>query len=246
MASPTRGHHLWRLRPLPPDHPGTAKRVGAATRWPGRTVTRWRVRKWPSRSLERCTVAALADICMLLIAALAIIRSSLSVTFSGFWRDLVFVWGLHHHDKKLTQYLRPTCGARSPDRYELANVDPLELGGLRKVLLHVGTAVVEPTDGHTYDPTDGATTQYLEVPVCASAAVPEKANVVANTIVVSFMVVCFLCRLDRCRIQPLERPWIMVRFYAFDDARSIQHQTLSSSLRHPMSRLLLAPRRCSR
>jgi len=30
-----------------------------------------------------------------------------------------------------------------------ANVDPLGLGGLRKVLLHVGTAVVEPTDGHT-------------------------------------------------------------------------------------------------
>src|SRR5216684_5589440 len=42
-------------------HPGTAKRVGAVTRWPGRTVTRWRERKWLSRNLERCTVAALAD-----------------------------------------------------------------------------------------------------------------------------------------------------------------------------------------
>jgi hypothetical protein len=74
-----------------------------------------------------------------------------------------------------------------------ANVDPLELGGLWKVLLHVGTAVVEPTDGHTYDPTDGATTDpYPEVPACASAAVPERANVVASTIVISFMVVSFL------------------------------------------------------
>jgi hypothetical protein len=61
------------------------------------------------------------------------------------------------------------------------------------VLLHVGTAVVEPTDGHTYDPTDGATTDpYPEVPACASAAVPERANVVASTIVVSFMVCPFL------------------------------------------------------
>jgi hypothetical protein len=61
------------------------------------------------------------------------------------------------------------------------------------VLLHVGTAVVEPTDGHTYDPTDGATTDpYPEVPACASATVPERANVVASTIVVSFMVVSFL------------------------------------------------------
>jgi hypothetical protein len=74
-----------------------------------------------------------------------------------------------------------------------ANIDPLELAGLWKVLLHVGTAVVEPTDGHTYDPTDGATTDpYPEVPACASAAVLERANVVANTIVVSFMVLTFL------------------------------------------------------
>lgn len=61
------------------------------------------------------------------------------------------------------------------------------------MLLHVGTAVVEPTDGHTYDPTDGATTDpYPEVPACASAAVPERANVVASAIIVSFMVVSFL------------------------------------------------------
>jgi hypothetical protein len=66
------------------------------------------------------------------------------------------------------------------------------------VLLQVGTASVEPTDGHTYDPTDGATTDpYPEVPACpaddpavpacARAAVLETANAVASTIVVSFM-----------------------------------------------------------
>jgi len=65
--------------------------------------------------------------------------------------------------------------------------------GAGPVFLHVGTASVEPTDGHTYDPTDGATTDpYPEVPACANAAVPERANAVANTIVVSFMVMSFL------------------------------------------------------
>jgi len=31
-------------------------------------------------------------------------------------------------------------------------------GAAGPVFLHVGTASVEPTEGHTYDPTDGATT----------------------------------------------------------------------------------------
>jgi hypothetical protein len=31
-------------------------------------------------------------------------------------------------------------------------------GAAAPVFLHVGTAFVEPTDGHTYEPTDGATT----------------------------------------------------------------------------------------
>ncbi len=72
-------------------------------------------------------------------------------------------------------------------------VGALGRGAAGPVFLHVGTAVVEPTDGHTYDPTDGATTDpYPEVPACASAAVPERANAVASTIVVSFMAVSFL------------------------------------------------------
>jgi hypothetical protein len=81
-------------------------------------------------------------------------------------------------------------------------VEALGKGAAGPVFLHVGTAVVEPTDGHTYDPTDGATTDpYPEVPAwasdpegsaCASAAVPERANAVANTIVLRFMAVSFL------------------------------------------------------
>src|SRR6202023_1093589 len=60
-------------------------------------------------------------------------------------------------------------------------------GAAGPVFLHVGTASVEPTEGHTYDPTEGATTDpYPAVPACASAAVPERANAVANTIVLSF------------------------------------------------------------
>ena len=77
-------------------------------------------------------------------------------------------------------------------------VEALGKGAAGPVFLHVGTAVVEPTDGHTYDPTDGATTDpYPEVPAwasdpggppgCASAAVPERANAVASTIVLRFM-----------------------------------------------------------
>ena len=65
------------------------------------------------------------------------------------------------------------------------------------VFFQVGTAFVVPTDGQVYDPTDGA----LVVPRqygpgcargCASAAALERANAVATTIVVSFMVVSFL------------------------------------------------------
>jgi len=75
----------------------------------------------------------------------------------------------------------------------LPTVGALGGGAAGPVFLHVGTAFVEPTDGHTYDPTDGATTDpYPEVPACANAAVPERANAVANTIVVSFMVMSFL------------------------------------------------------
>jgi hypothetical protein len=66
-------------------------------------------------------------------------------------------------------------------------------GAAGPVFLHVGTASVEPTEGHTYDPTDGATTDpYPAVPACASAAVPERANAVASRIVLSFMAVSIL------------------------------------------------------
>lgn len=76
----------------------------------------------------------------------------------------------------------------------LPTAGALGRGAAGPVFLHVGTAFVEPTEGHTYDPTDGWTTDpYPEVPACcASAAAPERANAVANTIVVSFMVVSFL------------------------------------------------------
>ena len=69
------------------------------------------------------------------------------------------------------------------------------LGGVAAgpVFLHVGTASVEPTEGHTYDPTDGCTTDpYPSVPVvCASANVLVRVNAVASAIVVTFMVVSF-------------------------------------------------------
>jgi hypothetical protein len=51
------------------------------------------------------------------------------------------------------------------------------LGGVAAgpVFLHVGTATVEPTEGHTYDPTEGCTTDpYPSVPVvCASVYLSE-------------------------------------------------------------------------
>jgi hypothetical protein len=93
------------------------------------------------------------------------------------------------------------------------------------VLLHVGTASVEPTEGHTYDPTDGATTDpYPAVPACASAAVPERANAVASTIVLRFMAVSFLavfsCRLsvisDAKRSRIVTGLWRSIRFRMVD------------------------------
>jgi hypothetical protein len=70
------------------------------------------------------------------------------------------------------------------------------LGGVAAtpvVFLHVGTASVEPTEGHTYDPTEGCTTDpYPSVPVvCASASVLVRVNAVASAIVVTFMAVSF-------------------------------------------------------
>ncbi len=92
----------------------------------------------------------------------------------------------------------------SPEAFP--TVGALSEGAAGPVFLHVGTAFVEPTDGHTYDPTDGATTDpYPAVPACpwvatddpsvlacAMAAVLKRAKAVASTIVVSFMVVSFL------------------------------------------------------
>jgi hypothetical protein len=64
------------------------------------------------------------------------------------------------------------------------------------VFLHVGTASVEPTEGHAYDPTEGCTTDpYPSVPVvCASASVLVIVNAVASVIVATFMVVSFARR----------------------------------------------------
>jgi hypothetical protein len=69
------------------------------------------------------------------------------------------------------------------------------LGGVvaGPVFLHVGTASVEPTGGHGYDPTEGCTTDpYPSVPVvCANASVLVRANAVASAIVVTFMAASF-------------------------------------------------------
>jgi hypothetical protein len=61
------------------------------------------------------------------------------------------------------------------------------------VFLHVGTVIVEPTEGNTYDPTEGCTTDpYPSVPVvCASASVVVRVNAVTSVIVVTFMVFSF-------------------------------------------------------
>ena len=74
------------------------------------------------------------------------------------------------------------------------------LGGVAAgpVFLHVGTASVdvEPAGGHTYDPTEGCTTDpYPSVPVvCASASVLVRVNAVASASIVTFMVVSFALR----------------------------------------------------
>jgi hypothetical protein len=98
------------------------------------------------------------------------------------------------------------------------------------VLLHVGTASVEPTEGHTYDPTDGATTDpYPAVPACASATVPERANAVASTIVLGFMAVSFLavfsCRFVgdlRCETIT-HRHWAMAIDTLVQNGRRLEH-----------------------
>jgi hypothetical protein len=91
-------------------------------------------------------------------------------------------------------------------RKALPALGALGRGAAGPLFLHVGTAFVEPTDGHAYDPTDGATTDpYPAVPACpwvatddppalpcAMAAVLKRAKAVASTIVVSFMIVSFL------------------------------------------------------
>ena len=69
------------------------------------------------------------------------------------------------------------------------------LGGVAAgpVFLHVGTASVEPTGGHAYDPTEGCTTDpYPSVPVvCANASVLVRTNAVASAIIVTFMAASF-------------------------------------------------------
>lgn len=79
------------------------------------------------------------------------------------------------------------------------------------VLLHVGMSLLtrEPTEGHAYEPTDGATFDpNPEVPAsCASAAVLERANPVAKTIIESFMVVVLSFRIDRRQPHRLHRPF---------------------------------------
>jgi hypothetical protein len=84
----------------------------------------------------------------------------------------------------------------------LPTVGALGGGAAGPVFLQVGTACVEPACGHTYDPTDGATTDPRPavpacpwvvtdddpvVPPCAKATVLETTDAVASTIVVSFM-----------------------------------------------------------
>jgi len=101
-------------------------------------------------------------------------------------------------------YLRPpdACiGARMGANVfpnALPTVGTLGKGAAGPVFLHVGTTLVEPTVAG-YEPTEGATTDpYPPVPsACASANVVVRVKAVANTIVVSFMVVSFSCRLDR-------------------------------------------------
>ena len=109
----------------------------------------------------------------------------------------------------------------------------LVIGATGKVVLHVGVLFTyEPTDGETYEPTDGATDDpYPEVPACASAAVPERANAVANTIVVSFMVVSFLCSLDKRQPHRLPDRSIKIFFKRDGAADSRRHRDKASPRR---------------
>jgi hypothetical protein len=89
------------------------------------------------------------------------------------------------------------------------------LGGVAAgpVFLHVGTASVEPTGGHAYDPTEGCTTDpYPSVPVvCANASVLVRANAVASAIVVTFMAASLAPRIDK---ETTRRPLgISVQFF---------------------------------
>ena len=85
---------------------------------------------------------------------------------------------------------------RAPDARTVAagagigeKAGPLDGIAAGPVFLHVGTASVEPTGGHAYDPTEGCTTDpYPSVPVvCANASVLVRTNAVASAIVVTFM-----------------------------------------------------------
>jgi hypothetical protein len=98
----------------------------------------------------------------------------------------------------------------------------LVIGATGKVVLHVGVLFTyEPTDGETYEPTAGATDDpYPEVPACASAAVPERANALANTIVHG----CVLpCRLDGRQPHRLLDRSIKI-FFKRDGAASCSHR----------------------
>jgi hypothetical protein len=97
------------------------------------------------------------------------------------------------------------------------------------VFLHVGTASVEPTEGHTYDPTEGCTTDpYPSVPVvCASASVLVRVNAVASAIVVTFMPASFALDKETTR-HPLG---ISVQF--FSSAMGAAKMFTSHPIRNP-------------
>jgi hypothetical protein len=81
-------------------------------------------------------------------------------------------------------------------RKVLPTVGTLGKGAAGPVFLHVGTTFDEPTEGDTYEPTEGATTDpYPPNPgACANANVLGSVNAIASAIVVSFMVLSFVFR----------------------------------------------------
>src|SRR4030081_2080145 len=108
---------------------------------------------------------------------------------------------LQTFERGFSFYLRTPDGTRTGAKVlpkALPTVGALGRGAAGPVFLHVGTTFVEPTVAG-YEPTEGATTDpYPAVPSpCASANVLVRVKAVASTIVVSFMVVSFSCRLDR-------------------------------------------------